>query len=355
MKRLLDLRGGVLLCIVACVSFNSTAQTKDELTTKFAAFRASFVAKAAPIYGIPDDDPSSYIVISKAFVAEVVGKTANSAHLKVLYKRPKQNTHVDTIELKTPADSTDCNPDRWGCNSDCGWLDVGCHIAKAACEVWKGTNIGICNAQKAARDVYSDKIIADLNPGGVSTAGFVSAGPVQLALDPTLTQLSLTVPYSGKVWVAGQLYVTPKPLTFLTACFPHTITVENTEITSSSDSLLIPATVALEQAQDAIRVTAHFTTPSITLNFPENPIIMTLRNNPHSLLFCPVLESIGVVIGAISGGLTKTSYDIGVPSIPELSTRIEPLSVQFAGSQVSFVPSVTDKSVLFTVKIASEH
>jgi len=329
------------------------AKGQVDLKQQFDNYKAAFVSRSsASVYDVtPDHEQPSFIAVSKPLIADVATKSFNGSHLMLLYTRPKQNTHADTIELKTPPDQTNCSPDRWPCDSDCGWLDVGCHTRKVACEAWKASNKAVCEAQKTAREVYSDKIIADLNPGALTTAGSISAGPIQATLDATLTQVSITVPYSGRVWVAGQLYFTPKPLTFLTGCFPHTLTIPDTEIKSSSANLVIPGTVSYEQAQAAVLVKASFTTPTLTLQFSENPIIMMLKNNPHTLLFCPVLESIGVVIGTISGELKKTSYDIGAPSIPELSTKIAPLTIRVANSAISLNPSVTAKSILFTATL----
>jgi hypothetical protein len=356
MKRLGILQFFALL--VVCMSapiLSAQDQTSQpqQAPEPFQEFQHRFISKASDSFFTlsPSPDQVTYAAISRGFVARTSVHVLNAANLRIVYTRPKQNTHVDTIELKTPPDQTNCSRDRWGCNSDCGWLDVGCHIAKVACEAWKASNISICEAQKAAREVFSDKIIADVNPGGITTAGILSAGPIQGSISDDLAQLALSVPYSGHVWVAGQLYVTPKPLVFLTACIPQTLTIPDTEISSSSENLAISGSATFMQSDNTIIVSAHFNVPSITLNFAENPIILALRNNPQSLLFCPVLESIGVVIGEITGDLRKTSYDISLPGLPDVSTKIEPVSITVANKSLSLTPTIETKSIVFRASL----
>lgn len=330
--------------VVLMATASATAATRDDVTGAFAAYKQEFTTRATQALGAESvalwDRVS--LLVSKRLIARTAVKAINSSKVSIEVTYPKQRIPgpPDGVPLRTAKlDVWNCSADRWGCNSDCKWYDLGCVSAKAACEVNKQANQKICEVQKAAREAISDKLILTVFIDTAIVEGRLNAGAIALDLDDQLNAFQLRSATTGSALVSGDGYFKIEPVfAVLFLCADHIARIEREPIEIKESGLIISGVASVAQLPDGALVTAQLNKPHVTLHFAGNPVLRAIANNPANVIKCPIPYTLGAVADLFfPNDFAKLDVDLDVPT-PQL--RVAEVHLKVGSGQLKLSPVV---------------
>jgi len=310
----------VLLATLLATTVSGLARAQapgGDVDQQFAALKGSF-STASKSFGDAAIStwavPSAYV--SKKFIGRSVSKGVANAGVTVAVSVPGHGFPAPFSKVTTASiDPIPCDADKlMGCNSDCH-LDLGCALAKGACELAKATAKGLCETKKTAQAAISDKIILtvylyDIDTGSSDTvwiSGTASAAlsGVDLADDLKRATLITNVAASAQVSTKVKLVFEPvlKALLILLTADPTCIldeelTVKDQPVGFDQQDLHLPISLSDPYVKDGkVTLDLQFEKTTITLRFQRSPVAKLIESdwrNLRNIATCPAIPVLTV-------------------------------------------------------------
>jgi hypothetical protein len=301
-------------------------------------------AKAQIDSFVVDHWKNTSFYITKIFAADLVSNFVQQSQVTTTVTFPKQNVHIDTINITTAhQDLPDCSGSRWPCNSDCGW-NLGCILEKGKCEANKKANMMICEGQKAALQLISDKKLGVINMGDPQVDAEAHITLQDVRLSPTFDNVAITGRLIGEGSLRGQINFTPEIVTFV-VCLPHSDTIHPPLSMHINQTPTISAALTFSPAKPNLNVTIKPDEFSLQLTFDSDPLIQLVNHNPQLWITCSLPTALGVTYSLIKP-IRTVDKKIDLPSFPIV---ISPITVGIGSDTLLLAPSLTDKAVGFVV------
>jgi hypothetical protein len=365
----------VVALVVAVASATAAAQdTPGDVDKEFAIVKTQFATNADSSFGT---DVNSWAVtggyVTKRFLKASISTAIRDAGLSVSVSLPGVPFTAPYTEVTTETiDPIPCNADR-GCNSDCDFWDVGCHLAKLDCERLKAMEKGACELKKAAQQSISHKklltlFLYDIDTGAADTIhvsangqatilGLTFSDDLSKAELATNIQVAALVSAKARVKFEGAIKVALVACTLNPGCFvDQDIFIKDQTVKVDHPDLRLPISLSAPTvADDHIKMDVTFEKTTITLRFDKSPIVRLLESdarNLTTLLLCPIpVTALSAVEEFFPNDFMKKDQDL--PAITK-TQEIASIHAPVLGHTYKLTPVVNDKAWGVTAQLETK-